>query len=153
MTNTIARHRIPSDKKGVGPMGHARTILSHTRSNLVAYIALFFRLSGSAAYAAAGGLLVYSKDIVDGPQLSPWLPPMATGTRSTAPSTTTSSRSRRNTSRGGLVLPHRSQDVCNPEGLAARDGVSDRADGAAFDDGNIHHERQSHRHVPGGATA
>lgn len=71
MTNQFARHRIPSDKEGVGLMRYARTILSHIRSRLVAYIALFFRLSGSAAYAAAGGLLVYSED-VDGPQFSPW---------------------------------------------------------------------------------
>ncbi len=133
-------------------MRYARTILSHIRSPLVAYIALFFRLSGSAAYAAAGGLLVYSEDIVDGPQFSPWLPPMPPGTKSTAPSTT-SPRSRRNTSRRGLVLQRRGQEVCNPVGLAARDGVRDCADGSAFDDGNFLHEPQSHRHVQGGATA
>jgi hypothetical protein len=46
-------------------MPHRRRILNHFRSNLIAYIALFFALSGTAAYAA-GGLLVYSDNIVDG---------------------------------------------------------------------------------------
>ncbi len=45
-------------------MQHRTRILSHVRSNLVAYIALFFALSGSAY--AAGGFLVYSDNIVDG---------------------------------------------------------------------------------------
>jgi hypothetical protein len=45
-------------------MQHRKRILSHVRSNLVAYIALFFALSGSAY--AAGGLLISSNNIVDG---------------------------------------------------------------------------------------
>jgi len=45
-------------------MPYRRRILGHVRSNVVAYVALFFALSGSAY--AAGGLLVYSDNIVDG---------------------------------------------------------------------------------------
>jgi hypothetical protein len=44
-------------------MNAKRRILNHIRSNLIAYVALFFALSGSAAYAAGS---IYSKDIVDG---------------------------------------------------------------------------------------
>jgi hypothetical protein len=44
-------------------MNAKRRILNHVRSNLIAYVALFFALSGSAAYAAGS---IYSKDIVDG---------------------------------------------------------------------------------------
>jgi hypothetical protein len=39
-------------------------ITKHIRSNLIAYVALFFALSGTAAYASH--LTVYSSDIVDG---------------------------------------------------------------------------------------
>jgi hypothetical protein len=45
-------------------MSRRRRIISHIRSNLVAYVALFFALSGTAY--AAGGLLIYSDNIVDG---------------------------------------------------------------------------------------
>jgi hypothetical protein len=44
-------------------MNAARTLLRHIRSNLIAYVALFFAMSGSAAYAAG---TIYSSDIVDG---------------------------------------------------------------------------------------
>jgi hypothetical protein len=40
-----------------------KKVLIHIRSNLIAYVALFFALSGSAAYAAGH---IYSADIVDG---------------------------------------------------------------------------------------
>ena len=46
-------------------MPRRRRILNHVRTNLVAYLALFLALSGTAAYAAPR-LLVYSDDVVDG---------------------------------------------------------------------------------------
>ena len=45
-------------------MPFGNRILSHIRSNLVAYVALFFAMSGTAAYASH--LTVYTSDIVDG---------------------------------------------------------------------------------------
>lgn len=53
------------------------TLRSHVRHNVVAYIALFFALGGSSAYAAN---TVFSEDIVDGEVKNQDLAPSSVGT-------------------------------------------------------------------------
>jgi hypothetical protein len=50
---------------------------SHLRHNLVAYVALFFALGATSAYAAN---TVFSSDIVDGEVKNPDIAPNAVGT-------------------------------------------------------------------------